>query len=169
MNLGANIPTAAPIQALYSILTQDLFGTAVKGTECPWSSDTVMQGGSLEYQACMMRASGACLYASSDYCHDGAEFMCPAGLSTATSQAHKALGDCVAGSAGSYSNSTSKTYQCDTGRFCLDMTQDEDQYASRPGTAIASPGSTSFSAEVACTGGYCPPASSSEIKCPPGY
>ena len=119
---GANLPSGVPIQGIYSTLTQDPFGTAVKGVECSWSSDIVMQGSASESQGCMMRPAGTCQFLSSDYCHDGAEFMCPTGFSSGSSQYNKATAGCILGLAGQFSNSTSTSHPCDAGRFCLSMT-----------------------------------------------
>lgn len=87
-----------------------------------------------------------------------------------TQRDEKSFNDCHQCVACSYCTFSSPNTTCDAGRFCLDVTEDEKQYAARPGTKIPTTGNNEFTDETVCgTEGYCPQASCSAQSCPAGY
>jgi len=98
--------------------------------------------------------------------------MCPRGFTNvpAGSLTSITANDCSQVCAVNQVCSPEYSGDCLAGRYCLDGTESQYQYASAPGYEITSTGATSPSAGTPCTGTYCPPGSPTKsASCPAGY
>jgi hypothetical protein len=132
------------------------------------------EGGSSTYLACRVKAMGSCNDAqTADYCNSGYDFACPDGYyvdpSLTASTRTNTINDCISCPQGQTCNGAvaTATAVCPDGYYCEAGTVDVSSRPAQPGDII--PVGTTTSTGVACTGGYCPVATTTVIACPSGF